>query len=182
MRMNDEIIYAVNSSDQVVRVNDAWDRFALDNCGERILKQEVIGRPLWDFVADDTVRELYRRALERTRAGHTIVFGFRCDGPECSRVLEMKIASAADGVVEFRSTCLSEHAVLPPSLEESSGDSGAPMLRVCSWCSKVETIDGWVPMEDHVARARHLQSRGVPTIAHGICPLCLMRATEELDG
>jgi hypothetical protein len=45
-------------------------------------------------------------------------------------------------------------------------------LRLCAWCRRVETEEGWVPVETY------LSSHGAET-THGICPTCVSEVEGE---
>ncbi len=76
----------MSASDTIIAVNDKWTAFAAAHDGGALLPPTILGRSLWDFIADRTTILIYRRLFERIRAGAGPVrFGFRCDAPALRR-------------------------------------------------------------------------------------------------
>ena len=59
------IVYRLDKDDRLVGVNAEWDLFAGENGGPSAAL--ALDRPIWDFIADDTTRELYAEVLKRAR-------------------------------------------------------------------------------------------------------------------
>jgi hypothetical protein len=177
------VCYHVNDRDEIVSVNPEWDRFALANGGESVTADRVLGRRLWEFIADYTTRDLYRQILIRVRSGRTIRFTFRCDAPALSRVLEMDVSEAGDGTVRFLTRTLSEEsrpAVPLPDPAETETRSEARLL-VCGWCRKVAVGESWEEVEKAVAGLRLFEQVPMPRTTHGICEACYERVRETMD-
>lgn len=168
------ICYRVNERDELIFVNDAWETFALANEGTGLASADVLQRPLFDFIADETTRLLYRDILRRVRAGYPVQFPFRCDAPAQRRWHEMTIILTEPGIVEF-TTCLlrSEDRAIPSLFLTSSTPSA--MLRMCSWCKRVEMGNQqWVELEEAVRRLNLFEQMQLPQVTHGICNRCLV--------
>jgi hypothetical protein len=175
-----DIIYRVNAQDEIVFVNEQWDRFAAANAGESVTSSQVLQRPLWDFIIDSTTRELYRQVLQRIRDGRSLRFTFRCDSPMCRRLLEMDVHRGEDGTVEFHTRTISEESRQPPGLPESSAARPGELLRVCGWCKKVFVGGTWAEVEDAVAQLRLFHRPFLPSVSHGICEGCSQQMTKAL--
>ena len=50
------IEYVLDNRDRIISVGEAWNHFAAQNGGKNVSSKDVIGRPLWDFVAGDATR------------------------------------------------------------------------------------------------------------------------------
>jgi hypothetical protein len=166
--------YRVGPDDALVWVSPEWDRFALANGGEAAVAARVLCRPLWDFVAGLTTRDVYRRVLRRARARHPVRFTARCDSPGARRLLEVELGDAGGGAVEFRTRPLREEA-RPPVPWPAAGADG--MLRMCGWCNRVCVEGRWVEVEDAVARLGLFSRPHVPAATHGICDPCYRSMT-----
>lgn len=61
-------------------------------------------------------------------------------------------------------------------------DSDVPrseeMLRVCSWCNRVEQDGQWV--EDAVRESRIFERSRPPMMTHGICEICVQRMIDTI--
>lgn len=100
MGLPGDVEYTVSASDTIIAVNDEWTAFAASNDGGALLPPTILGRSLWDFIADRTTILIYRRLFERIRAGaEPVRFGFRCDAPALRRWLEMSIVTQAAGAL-----------------------------------------------------------------------------------
>jgi hypothetical protein len=175
-----DVIYWVNDQDSIVFVNEEWDRFAVANAGERITSAHVLDRPLWDYIADSTTRELYRQLLRRVRGGSPVCFNFRCDSPTCRRLLGMEVAHREDGAVEFRTHTLWERAREPAPPPAAIAVSAGQLVRVCGWCKKMFAGGSWEEVEVAVARLQ-LFERPLPlSLTHGICEECYRTMLETL--
>lgn len=175
-----DMAYRVNDHDQIVSVNPEWDEFATSNGGHQVTADRVLNRPLWDFITDPTTQDLYRQILHQIRSGRTVRFSFRCDAPECRRLLEMTVERAADGTTEFRTRTLSEEKRPTPLLLKSEAKRSADLLRVCGWCKRVHADGAWVEVEEAVDRLHLFHQSRLPAMTHGICEPCLKRMMETV--
>ncbi len=180
------ITYRIDQGDRIVAVCDHWESFALANDGAKVSSGMVLGRPLWDFIQDATVNQLYRHLVARARRGRAVEFHYRCDSPTERRVFLMRIEQRRDGGVEFRPRLQFAETRRAVMLLDSQAPRNASTLRVCSWCQRIDLDeDGWVEVEAAVERLGLLQAETLPALTHGICPPCLggmNQFLEELPG
>lgn len=183
--MASEIVYRVDGQDRLVSVNSAWDSFATSNEGEDAVATHVIGRNLFEFITDRTTQHLYRQMLARIRAGKNIRYTYRCDSPDCRRLMEMQVVATDDmGGVEFRSITLSEQPRDPfGSVREPKGRSAEPerVQPACGWCNRWKVEGEWLEIEQAVPRLGLLEQAVPPLLTHGICEACLQTMTAEVD-
>lgn len=172
MADSEDIIYRVNDQDEIVFVNESWDRFAAANGGDAVSSSKVLHRRLWNFVVDATTREIYRLMLGRIRDGRCLQYTLRCDSPKCLRLLEMKVHCREDGTVEFHTHVVSEESRQPPDLTDKAAELGE-LLRVCSWCKKVYSGGTWMELEEAVDLMGFFHDTLPLSMTHGICDGCL---------
>jgi hypothetical protein len=177
----DEIHYRVNDRDEIVFVNQAWDRFALANSGEHVTTPQVLGRPLWGFITDPTTRALYRDILARVRRGRSVRFVLRCDSPECRRLLEMEVSRGPDEVTDFRVHTLSQEAREPQPLLDSDRPHSEELLRVCGWCRRVDAGGRWAEVEEAVSLLGLFERALLPGVTHGMCDDCYSRMVATMS-
>lgn len=96
------LVYSLDACDRIVRVNDAWTRFALENDAPELAAQHVLRRSIWDFLDDPTTRQIYADLFSRVREGRTASFSLRCDSPTLRRHLTMIIRPAERNSVDFQ--------------------------------------------------------------------------------
>ncbi len=169
--------YWIDSQDNVVRVNEEWAKFAADNDGGTVAgAAEILGRPLWSFIEDASLRYLYQEMVILARKGSPISFTFRCDSPRFRRAFRMQITGEKGGVVEFASTLTSEEAREAVSLLDCHQPRNDQFIRMCSWCKRVEVDLVWTQVEAAVIKLGLMTAPTVPSITHGICDDCLGEA------
>lgn len=180
MAEQDELTYRLNRQDEIISVNEAWDRFALANDAPELAAGRVLGRSLWEFIADVNTQQVYRDLLARVRTGRSVRFPFRCDAPYERRFLEMQIRPLEDGQVEFRTKTLAIERRPAVALLERPTGAAEGLLRMCSWCKKVYADGAWVEVEEGIARLRLFERPVVPMITHGMCDHCAAKMAEIL--
>lgn len=165
--------YRIDAEGRIQHVGERWDDFALANDGAHATAARVLGRPLWTFIVDATIQDLYSRLIKIARQGRPSEFRYRCDAPRVRRVFQMRIA-AAEGDVTFTSTLESAVVQQRPTLLLAALPRQTDVLvRICSWCHCVAWPgESWVPLEDSVERVQLLESHQVPGLTHGICESC----------
>ena len=167
-----DLAYRINERDEIVFVNEEWDRFAAGNGGERVLGAQVLHHSLWDFITDQTTLLLYRDVLKRIRNGRLVQFTFRCDSPACRRLLMMSVARRDDGLIEFRTRPISQEPRPPIAVLAPHAAHSDTLLRVCSWCCRIDAGGEWVEVEEAITRLQLLEQPLLPMITHGICESC----------
>lgn len=177
-----EVVYRVDAQARIVFVNGEWDRFALANDGGEVASDRVLGRRLWDFIADVNTREIYRHALDRARAGRPVRFTFRCDSPDCRRLLEVSVGRGPEETVEFRVRTLSEEAGPAQPLLRTASPRSGELVRMCGWCKRVFVGGGWADLEEAAARLDLFKGDRAPAITHGICGPCHKSMSDLLGG
>jgi hypothetical protein len=183
------ITYRIDADDRLVGMNEAWTAFAEQNRGENAVPEKVIGRPLWDFVVDLSLQELYKRMVRRARDGQPVSFRYRCDAPHERRVFLMQISHVGAGVVEFRSELMTAETRPAVRWLDPGARHGPTLVRLCSWCGRVALPDGrWVAVERAMEEHGALQQAEAPSLTHGMCEQCadqmtsLLRAGPKADG
>lgn len=173
------VIYEINAADELVAIGADWVRFAEANEAAH-LADHVVGRSLWDFISGATTRHVYRELVNRARAGQTISFDYRCDSPALRRFMRMTIIARSDGAVAFDSVTMriEQRSAALPSLISVVGE---PVLRMCSWCKRVEVSQSWEEVEIAVERLGLLSLTDPPLISHAICPPCYDRIMTDAD-
>jgi hypothetical protein len=179
------IIYWVDTSNRIVKVNQAWHELALLNQVDHLREKIVLGMPLWGFIRGREMQYLFEVMLDKVRQGlGPIVFPFRCDAPDRRRFMEQTIKKAGDGLVEVSSRLLKEELREPIALlaEENLGERSSQMIYCCGWCKKFELSAGqWVEAE-HVMKELDLcAGASLPRISHGACPDCTHHITKLVE-
>lgn len=169
------VVYRIDELDRLVEANEDWDSFADANRGEKLRRAAVFGRNLFDFLADETVRDLYRAIIRRARSGHVVQYRYRCDAPDRRREFAMQVRGGPNGEVEFRSTLAAE---AERAVARTVNAPLAAALSLCSWCHAVQRDGGeWMALETALATEPVFDRAG---LQHAICPQCLANMLDRL--
>lgn len=182
-----EFIYRLDGLDRLIFANLNWFDFARENGADALLDQRLtLGKPIWSFISDPTIRQLFRKLGEKVRKTATAVtLPFRCDSPDCRRFMEMEIRPRAKDGIEFRSRVLREERREPIQLLSADRDHSEGTLIMCSWCKKVSVPAlGWVELETAIKGLNLFCASPYPQISHGICEDCAraIRSVLERNG
>ena len=174
--------YDLDDEWHIVAVDDAWSAFARANDAPELLPPAPIGQKVLSYVEDHTTVALYEALFARARRTRVpITIPFRCDSPTRRRYLDLRIEAKARSGLRLRSRLLrSEAREAVPLLDRRRPRDGR-LLRMCSFCKRVEAHDRWCEVEDAVTSLRLFDSFSLPTLTHGLCYACYERATALLD-
>jgi hypothetical protein len=176
--------YAIDADDNICFVDGGWAQFAETNDGLELLQASIIGKPLWNYISDETTRSLYQQMVARVREGRSAQFSLRCDGPDCRRLLEMTISAGANGTVEFATRTLRLDHRAPVALLSRQVPRSSDLLRVCAWCNRVDAGSGtgqWVEVEDAIDSLRLFELPLPPQLTHGICETCFAAMSKTIQ-
>jgi hypothetical protein len=174
-------IWAIDGADKIVRVNDAWLAFALENTAPQLTASLVLNQPIWRFIQGQETSYLYQQIFRRVRAGKAPVkFPFRCDSPDCRRFMEMQLAQLPGGAIQFTAHILREEWRDPIDLLDASRNRSGDFVTVCSWCKKINIPGrGWGEVEAAIAPLDLFGHHSMPRMTHTICDSC--RSTLRLE-
>jgi hypothetical protein len=166
--------YAIDDQDRLIKVDEGYYRFAAENGWDGA--GASLGRSLWDFVAGHEVKKLQRLLLRRVRAGvRGVELPFRCDGPDVTREMDIKIAADKTGrVVLFSAQLRSEEEREEPQplLDPRAQHGDEDFLPMCAWCDRFLVEGEWIEVEEAAKRLELFRRSEMPTLDHGICPEC----------
>jgi len=171
-------IHRIDRDDRICFVNAEWLVFAAENDWP-VTRAQVLGTNLMASISEPQTRHVYGLLIDRVRSSSAPVqFRYRCDAPDCRRLLEMQMQYRADlDQVEFQSRAISIERREPVALLNVRAPRSGETLSVCSWCKAVETGKAWIELEQAVVRLGLLAAEALPRISHGICPDCSGRLT-----
>ena len=172
-------IHRVDSAGRICFVNADWLAFAAENDWP-VTSAEILGRDLMASISDPQTRHVYGLLIERVRrSGTPVQFRYRCDAPDCRRLLEMHMLYRPElDQLEFRSSVIGiERRESVAVLDVRTTPRSSETLSVCSWCKAVRTAQAWVELEQAVMQLGLFAAEALPRISHGICPDCSGRLT-----
>lgn len=98
-------IYSVDLDGRITATNDSWAQFAQNNGAAQLSAEaDMVGRSVFDAIADEASRDQIERAMALLAAGETpcVRWEFPCSSPEEERIFLMHISALHDteGVVD----------------------------------------------------------------------------------
>jgi hypothetical protein len=168
------VVYHLDDARRITWVNDAWTEFAVASGSPQLAA--IVGEPLWRHVKGAEVKAIYEAVFARVvRGGRPAVMPLRCDAPDRSRVGNLTVRRLESGELEVASRLRAGRRRSPLRLV----DPDAPrdphrQILMCAWCKRVEDkIHGvWREPEEVVLAMRLFEAPTLPSISHGICPVC----------
>lgn len=156
--------YEVSAADDVRRVSPGWDAFAQGAGAPGACAAQVLGRPLWDFVAGASTRIWLERLFHQVRrTGDAVQVPCRCDGGGVDRLHLMQVVPGVSGSLSICHFPLREKllrvAPLPPL---PAGD-----WTVCSLCGAASSSGGYWH-----APGRWRATPGLRASRYVVCPDC----------
>lgn len=179
-----DLLYQLNASDEISLVNDEWLVFARANDGEPLLPPQILGRPLWDFIADVETQHIYRLLHRRVRTGgEPVRLSFRCDGPERRRLLELSISAGVEEGLIYRVRTVREEDRKRVPLLDPHRPRSETFVTMCGWCKRVAAPPhGWLEVEEAVTALSLFAEPRPPQLTHGICAQCSEGLDQALGG
>lgn len=181
-----KIIYKINNNDIITNISSSskWNKFAIDNSGEKSIAKNVLNHNLWNFISDPETSEIYKMLLDKVRVtGKTISIPFRCDAPECRRFFVMEIKKPKKNLIEFNSILKKIEQRECVALLKTDTPRSKDLLRICSWCKKIELPNEkkWVEVEEAIIKLELFNQAKLPMITHTMCQHCFEKTETLLD-
>ena len=175
--------YELDAEDRVADVGPGWDEFAHENTSPNAVRDVVVGRPFYSFVAGSQTRSLLEMIFERTRErSEPIEMTFRCDAPRVRRFMSFTSETTPDGGIRVHTRLLGAGERDALGFLRGPGVGSQEPVRVCSWCNRIAVESGrWLEAETGAERLGLLLRREVPPITHGICPGCKSGVMSQLS-
>ena len=169
--------YLVDDADLISEVDQWWLAFARENGTTELDADRVVGRPIWDFIAGEPTRALYRELHEYVRqSGIPVTVPFRCDSPTLQRYMQLTIRPLESGHLQYESELLRVKPQRRIEAIDSSRKRSKAVLTMCSCCKRsLLEPAGWLDLEDISLRLRLFDQQSVPNLRYTICPQCATR-------
>lgn len=172
--------YAIDASDAVAWVDDAWLDFAQRNEAPELSREHVVGRPIWSFVAGAATVVVWQLLFDRVRRRQSpLCVPFRCDSPDLMRVMELQVAPASGGGVEMTGVLLREQPRRHLRLLEARIRRVERRFPICSLCKRVFAFGEWLEVDRAVARLGLLDQERPPGLEQVVCEACAARCRAE---
>jgi len=175
--MSEIFLYQVDSADLLITVDAAWLEFAQKNLARDLVRENILGKPIWSFFSGYQVEEVYGSLFRRVRLKQQpIVLPFRCDSPTERRLMELNLSPLVEGGIHLESTMVQVERRKAVPLFDYAVRRSKEFVIVCSWCKKIRVADEWLEVEVAVERLGLFHVPTFPQLSHGICPPCKAEA------
>ena len=130
--------YTVDSEDRLRWVSPTWLAFARENGASELTAENVLGRSVWSYIADEPTRELYGVLLRQIRhRGVQVMLPFRCDSPRLRRFMRLTMRPLnGDGPVRFDGVLVKTESRRPVRLLDAAAPRSSDTLTLCSLCQR----------------------------------------------
>ncbi|MBK9965824.1 MAG: hypothetical protein IPP07_13345 [Holophagales bacterium] len=165
--------YWLDSLDRIAAVDGEWRAFAVENGAEELTEESVVGRSVFSFIADESVRHLWALLLRRARQGVVVQVPIRCDSPDDFRALELVVTMDGPDLLLVTTSML--FVVPRPSVRllRKVGPRSTSSVRICSWCKRIEVpVRGWCEVEEAAVLLEVLTGATPPGLEQGSCLDC----------
>ena len=182
MQSDSNIEYKINCLDEIVFINNAWSSFALENDASELIDGKVLNRSLWDFITDETTRQLYKDMLNVVRAGSVMRINFHCDSPDKVRFMEMIISLKENNAVLFQTCALSINERPRQKLLDRNAVRTKKLIVICGWCKAIDTGNkDWKNLDVGISILGLFKRDKLPQLSHGMCDTCYSVMSENLS-
>ncbi len=167
------ITIRLDDSDRVIDVPASWDAFAAQAGLAGLERATLLGHPVYSFIADETVRELFRALFRRVRQeARQLTVRSRCDSLEVSRSRDLAFVPDGRGVITCSWNFFEGQAAAMLPRRHRLRFQCDDAIRECSWCRSIHAGTTWHPLEEIATSLGMLDRCPLPPITHGICPDC----------
>ena len=177
------ITYTLDANDTLTGVGGAWDEFARENHGDGIIREYVVGKPLFRFIQGAEVVAIYKALFAKSRREQKpLSFTFRCDAPSCRRKMKFDIAPLPEQGISVQTRIIEAHKRAEVRLLDAEVPRTQGHLTMCCICANVKSEGGqWVAIETESTRLGLLERVAIPQLSHSYCPECLAEQLRLLE-
>jgi hypothetical protein len=170
----EKFVYSIDSKDRIRFISDTWVTFAIENDAKNLTQTTVIGSSIWDHIASEEVRYLYKKIFSKLRGANTeLILPFRCDSPEVVRHMELTMRSKPANGIEMEGRLIRKIHREPVRLLVTNVDRSNEFIKICSVCRKIMMRHGdWVEIENAVTQLRIFTKPRLPKLEESICTSC----------
>ena len=167
-------VHTIDANNRIVAVNSAWLEFMRTILPVAIEAQDVIGRPMWDFVSGTQVRQLWEVLFDRVRGvGAPVFVPMRADTADLRRVLDVELHPMPERSIRQVFELVWTEARPRVALFDHSQPRSEATLTCCAWCSRIQVRLGtWEEIEDAQLTLRIEAAAALPTLTRGVCSSC----------
>ncbi|MGE0310194.1 MAG: hypothetical protein AB7P21_01045 [Lautropia sp.] len=174
-----ELSYRLDAGDRLQAVSGNWEASARQGGATTLAGDAVLGRSLWEFVRDATLRDIYGRLFVIVRSrGEPLSFDYRCDTPTERRLMRMTLTPLGNANIEIANAQV--WADPRPPVRQQNVFRGSATVRCCSLCNHFEIEGQWVDVCDAVSAGMLGRVERSIRVAFAVCAPCRARVESML--
>lgn len=175
--------YWLDAFDRVAAFDREWLRFAAENGASELTEENVLGRSIYSFISDESVRHLWMLLLRRARQGVVVQVPIRCDSPEYRRNVEILVTMDGPDLLLITTNTTSAVRRREVGLLRRADSREDSSVRICSWCKRIEVAGrGWCEIEEADELLRSLSGAPLPALVQGSCTDCYPSLVRRGEG
>lgn len=174
LEVDPSIIYVLQKDSRIIYCNPAWDKFALENEGDTLVRANVLGWRVKDVLPQPLVK-FYQDAFKQVLAtGSSWGHDYECSAPGLYRLFRMQILRLAGAHLLVMNSLRVEGPHLADVLgseEDATYIDEHGILTLCCNCRRARRVDSaetevwnWVP---------RFIAKPPDKVSHGLCKICL---------
>jgi hypothetical protein len=175
--------YSINADDIIVHTGADWDYFADANGAPELLHQDVIGRSIFSYFADERPVRFWKDIFNEVRLRQEdLTLNFRCDSPEAQRLFAMDIRIGKDNHLHITTRQLQtipQDVLLRPVY---ACLNMKPQTIRCAQCNRVKWQETWVEAYDAIKSGLVIDEFGRFSVLYTICEDCKTTKGTHLVG
>jgi rubredoxin len=142
---SEKSIYWLDIKKRILETGGCWDRFALENGGDALLSESIIGTSILSFVAGDTSRIWLDTLLQLAMIkNEPVERPYRCDSPGIRRFMKMTIVPEEAGVLRVEHFIVSmEVRQNPVHFHHALQEGMHGVSWRCSVCGRLKRGERW---------------------------------------
>lgn len=165
----DSIVYELDVDNNIIAVNRLWQSFAIANNAPELSLDQVIGKPLMQYISGNITKQFWQTFLKKARtAQEALQLDYRCDSPNLRRFMRIKVYRGDNEALCFESTLMRTEPISVSIHFKRSQQRDADTKIRCSFCNNILYKSIWVEAESLVS-GKHSVTLDV---IYGICPEC----------
>jgi hypothetical protein len=175
--------YQLDPQDTIEWVSEDWLAFARENGAAGLELKAVLGKQLWEFIADEPTRQLYRNVFTMVRAtDQPKVVPFRCDSPTLRRFMRLEVRHRPSCGLDLKSILVRAEPCERQGLLDANTRLSNDRVTMCSCCKflLIEPL-GWLSLAE-ANRLQQLDREGKrPQVRYDVCPSCWLNAHQPSE-
>lgn len=169
-----DVLYVLDRDLRILYCNQAWDDFAAQNEGQKLIRTSILGQSILQAIAAP-LQEFYATVFQYVREnGQPFELEYECSSPELFRVFHMRVlpVQGSQRLLMINSLAVEQpHGLDRPAqpADHARYTDEYGFVHMCSHCRHTRRVEDnhwdWVPS--------YLNQPPAP-VSHGLCPACMV--------